>query len=86
MPRTYRAILRGDRVEWIDPPPAHSHAAQVQITVLEETPDLSLQDRGLIMALILEELSHLGALGSISDPVRWQREVRQDRQLHEREP
>lgn len=84
MLRTYKAVLREDRIEWIDAPPEHSHATPVHITVLEATPNLSLRKRGRAMAEVLEELANAGGLLEMEDPVAWQRQVRHDRVLYER--
>jgi hypothetical protein len=83
---TYRAILRGDRVEWIDAPPDGEHPTPVHVTLLDEVHDLSPHERGRAMAQILEELSRGSPLAGIPDPVAWQREVRRDRDLDGREP
>jgi hypothetical protein len=86
MPRTYKAVLHGDRVEWIDTPPARSLAIPVQIVLLESAPEALDSDRGRRMAEALEELARGGAFAHIEDPVRWQREARRDPALPGREP
>ena len=85
MPRTYKAVLHGDHVEWIDAPPTGSQSVPVQITVLEGVPLISASERGRRMADALEQLARRSAFVEIEDPVAWQREVRQDRALPERE-
>lgn len=84
MARIYKAILHGDRVEWIDLPPRRDEATPVYITVITETAEEA--SRGAAMAGALEALAREGGLASIPDPVAWQREVRQDRPLPERKP
>lgn len=79
MLRTYKALLRGDRVEWIGPPPEPTRATPVHITLLDESPQ-PIASRGAEMGRILESLAQGGGLAGI-DPVHWQREVRQDRTL-----
>lgn len=83
MLRTYRAVLRDNRVEWIDTPPAPTRATPVHITLLEESAEPP-QARGQEMAGALEALAQGGGLSSIPDPVRWQRERRQERTLIDR--
>lgn len=85
MPRTYKAILHGDRVEWIDAPPARALAVPVQISLLDGAPEIAASERGRRMAEALEELARGGAFADIEDPVHWQREMRQDRNLSGRE-
>jgi hypothetical protein len=80
MLRTYKAVLRGNRVEWIDTPPAPTRATPVHITLLEESVEAP-QARGQEMARALEALAQGGGLSSIPDPVGWQREQRQERTL-----
>ena len=75
---TYRAILRGDRLEWTDPGPVDLNAEQpVEVTILDE-PDQT-QNRGKRMAEALEKLAASDAFSEISDPSEWQREIRKDR-------
>jgi hypothetical protein len=77
---TYRAILRGDRLEWTDPGPVDLNPEQpVEVTILAE-PDQTA-DRGRRMAEALEKLAASDAFSEISDPSEWQREVRKDRPL-----
>lgn len=77
---TYRAILKGNRLEWTDPAPADLNLEQpVEVTILDD-PDLSA-DRRKRMAEALEKLAASDAFSEISDPVEWQREIRKDRPL-----
>ncbi len=46
---------------------------------------LSQFERGRRMAAALKSLSKLGALCEITDPVAWQRQIREDRELLGRE-
>jgi len=84
MLRTYKAILRGDHVEWIEKPPERADPVQVHITLLEEETPKPLRERGRAMADALAELAKRGTFSAITDPVAWQREVRQDRTLPNR--
>lgn len=83
MARAYKAILRRDRVEWIDPPPKCDEATPVYITLVAEAAEMSAS-RGPAMAEALEALARTGGLPSVPDPVAWQRDIRQDRLLPER--
>ena len=86
MSRTYKAILKGDRLEWLDDAPKTSDLPwQVCVTLLEEeleeNTEISKRSRGREMAEILAKLARIHAVDSIIDPVAWQREIRQDRLL-----
>jgi len=37
MARAYKAILHGDRVEWIDPPPYRRDPTRISITLQEDS-------------------------------------------------
>jgi hypothetical protein len=82
MPRTYRAILRGDRLEWSGDAPDPSATLPVDVTVLDSASNGS---RGREMAEALEEIASRGGISSIPDPSAWQREIRQDRPLPDRD-
>jgi hypothetical protein len=85
MMRTYKAILHGDQVQWIDIPPERTHPVQVHITVLEEAePKLPFQV-GRVMAEALAALVSRGTFSGITDPVAWQRQQRRERGLPDRE-
>lgn len=85
MLRTYKALLRGNRIEWIDRPTVSERAIPVYVTLLEEEAPVPAAARGLEMAQALETLAAEGGLSAISDPIAWQREQRRDRALPERE-
>ncbi len=86
MLQTYKAILYGDHVEWLEQPPEKPHPVQVHITFLEETASEAVLDRGRVMAEALAALASRGTFTAISDPVAWQREMRSERTLPNREP
>ncbi len=83
---TYRAVLKGDRLEWrgkIPPEVAEEMAVPVDVTILREE-KLSAsrtEQTGARMAAALENLAASSAAAAIEDPVVWQREVRRDRPL-----
>jgi hypothetical protein len=81
--RTYRALLHGDRLEWLEDAPESQTGAplRVHVTVLEQEPPVEVHTRGHAMAAILEQLAERRTFSTITDPVRWQRELRQDRIL-----
>lgn len=85
MLRTYKAVLHGDVVEWSDEVPdltATGHAIPVYVTILDEAMYPALPSAGgQQMAAALERLATAHAVGSIPDPVSWQREMRQERDL-----
>ena len=86
MSETYRAILRGDRLEWTDSEPTDLNREQpVEVTILDipDHPDATTQ--GQRMARALERLAATNAFSEIEDPVDWQREIRKDRPLPGRE-
>jgi hypothetical protein len=85
MLRTYRAILHGDQIEWLEQPPEKTNAVQVHITVLEEPPAELTRERGRVMAEALATLAQRGTFAEITDPVAWQRELRAERALPDRE-
>lgn len=85
MLRTYRALLHGDRIEWIERPTIPPHAVPVHVTLLEDEIVEAAVGRGPAMAAALEALAGAGGLATIADPAGWQREQRQDRRLPGRE-
>lgn len=85
MLKTYKALLRGNRIEWIERPDVPARAIPVHVTLLEEMAADPAGERGQEMATALEALAETGGLSEIADPVVWQREQRQDRVLPGRE-
>ena len=85
--RIYRALLHGDRLEWLEDAPESQTDAllRVHVTVLEQEPPAEVRARGHAMAAILEQLAERRTFSAITDPVGWQRELRQDRVLPGRE-
>jgi hypothetical protein len=89
MSNTYKAVLKGDRLEWSDEAPELITAGQpvpVNVTILDESMLKSSRTaRGQQMAAALERLAAANALVDIADPATWQRETRQDRDLPSRD-
>lgn len=77
MERKYKAVLHGDRVEWIDGKPNSQASIEVEISVQEE-PQLTDKERRAEAAAALRKIAEMGGTG-IKDPVAWQREIRKDR-------
>ncbi len=82
---TYKAILKGDRLEWSgegpDLMPEDSPVA-VHVTILDEGVLVpKRQSQGQRMAAALEQLAAAHSLAEINDPVVWERDARQDRTL-----
>ena len=83
--RTYKAVLHDNQVEWLEQPPEKSGAIQVYITFPEESDSELPSKRGRMMAEVLAELARRDTFAAIPDPVSWQRELRSERLLPDRE-
>ena len=86
MKRAYKAILHGDRVEWLNGVPETGGPLPVEIMV-ETSSDADVNDGDEITPVshFLQALADMGAFAEIEDPVAWQREIRKDRPLPGRE-
>ena len=87
MLKTYKARLRDNRVEWLEKPP-EGLTTRDTVEVYVTLPDDRQAERksGAKMVAALEKLAALGTLEkTIPDPVAWQREIREDRPLPERD-
>ena len=86
---TYRAVLKGNHLEWRGEAPAiaRERAVPVDVTILrdERLSASPAPDAGEKMAAALERLAASQAVVSIEDPGAWQRQVRSDRPLPERD-
>ncbi len=74
---TYRAILQGSTLIWLDSPPELPADTEVYVTPRSSS---SGQSKGAAMAAALEKLAQINAFHGV-DPVNWQREMRQDKPL-----
>jgi hypothetical protein len=85
--QTYRAILKGNQLEWTDSEPIDLSPEQpVQVTILDDPPaQTDTSSQGRRMAHALERLAEADTFSHIKDPVEWQREIRKDRPLPGRE-
>lgn len=84
MKQVYRAILHGDRVEWLDSAPETDGPVQVYVSI----PEVKRSDDPDEIAPVsqyLQALADMGTFAEIEDPVAWQREIRKDRPLPGRE-
>jgi hypothetical protein len=84
---TYRALLHGNRLEWLEDAPASPTdvPVSVHVTVLEHEPVSEQEMRGHAMAALLEKLAERHTFASLQDPVQWQRDLRVERSLPGRE-
>lgn len=84
---TYSALLHGDRLEWLGEVPVSQTDTplRVHVTIVEPEPVAEAHIRGPAMAAILEKLAAHGTFAAVQDPVKWQRELQQDRALPGRE-
>jgi hypothetical protein len=87
MSQTYQAILKGGQLEWVGDAPEYDRNLPLNVQVVVSSASLPSNEpsRGQKMAAILAELANRGAVSEIKDPVAWQREIRKDRPLPERE-
>ncbi len=88
MLQTYKAILRGNRLEWNETAPqslSDDQPVAVHVTILDQEQVTPARTSGQQMAAILAHLASKPTLASISDPVVWQREQRDERTLPGRE-
>ena len=85
MLETYKAILRGDRIEWSGDAPEQLDAQQeveVVVTILQSAATSSpAASTGKAMAEALEKLAATNSVSGISNPSTWQREQRRERDL-----
>jgi hypothetical protein len=85
MLRTFKAVLTGDRLKWTDEiPETGENSLLVHVTLLEEDATANSSSRGQQMAEILSQLAAINTFAEIN-PVNWQREIRQDRPLPNKE-
>jgi hypothetical protein len=89
MLNTYKAILRNNHLEWRDEIPQNlpqETGVAVYVTILDEPVDAPEDiPRGQRMAEALAQLAEANSLPEIPDPAVWEREIRQDRSLPDRD-
>lgn len=81
MKQVFKAILNGDRVEWLDGAPESDGPIQVYISVTEVKRDDDTEPGQKSIVELFQALADSGAFADIEDPVAWQREQRKDRPL-----
>ncbi len=85
---TYKATLKGNRLEWNEDIPKQitpEKAIAVYVTILDEPVDQTAEvAQGERMAAALKQLATMDSLKELNNPVAWQREIRQDRNLPDR--
>jgi len=82
MLHTFRAILKGNVLEWqeeVNQWFRSDRTVQVLVTLLDEEAITTAHSRGQQMAAILEKLAQSQAFSEI-EPLIWQREIRKDRE------
>lgn len=82
MQSTYKAILRGERIEWEEdvPKQIRDHAVLTVFVTIPDHPGVADKTLGARMAEVLQRLALSGRVTSIADPLQWQREQREDRE------
>lgn len=81
MLKTFRAWLKGNRLEWIDDVPTlGEQQIPLHVTLLENESVLDKKARGRRMAEILAKLAVSQVMTDVY-PVIWQQQTRQDRSL-----
>jgi hypothetical protein len=78
MSQTYRAILNGSQVTWLDAAPELSESTEVEVVLVAARS--SVNERGARMAQALQGLADRNTFGAI-EPLQWQQEVRHNRPL-----
>lgn len=83
MRQGYRAILKGDRLEWQDgSPTTEDRAVAVWVTLVDDEPQRA--QRGRRMAAALGELAASNAFADLEDAAAWERQLREERELPNR--
>ena len=74
--------MKGNLLEWANEVPTQGdRPVRVYVTLQEERSTLSAEFRRQKIVEILEKIAVNNVFGDISDPVEWQRDLRQDRPL-----
>jgi hypothetical protein len=82
MQRIFEAILKGNLLEWANEVPRQGERpVRVYVTLQEDRSTLSAEFRRQKIVEILEKIAANNVFAEISDPVEWQRDLRQDRPL-----
>ncbi len=84
MSQTYRALLQGNQLTWLEEVPVlltGETAVPVQVLVNMQEIAETEEDRQKRVLLVLTKLAALHAFNDVEDPSAWQREIREDRPL-----
>ncbi|MBC6419600.1 MAG: hypothetical protein GDA44_12930 [Prochloron sp. SP5CPC1] len=80
---TFDAVLKGNQLEWTNDVPLSDRPRAVRVTILDIDSTEDVSSRGEKMAEALEKLAQSKAYSDV-EPMTWQRELRQDRSLPQR--
>jgi hypothetical protein len=78
---TYKAILKGNHLEWREEAPEplpRDRELAVMVTILDEPASPGQPGRGSRMAEALERLAKAGGIREIDDPLKWERDLRRE--------
>ncbi|MEG4485955.1 hypothetical protein [Microcoleus sp. D2_18a_B4] len=82
MQRIFEAILKGNILEWVNQVPTQGdRPVRVYVTLQEDRSTLSAEFSRQRIVEVLEKIAANNVFAEISDPVEWQRDLRQDRPL-----
>lgn len=86
MLKTFNAILQNNSIQWLDETPkiGLDTLIKVHVTLLEEITINKTQSNGQKMAEALRKIANNKTFSEI-DPQQWQKEIRQDRPLPNRD-
>lgn len=87
MSETYKATLRGDKIEWETDAPTilkQEKSVAVYVTIVGENGASNLPN-GKKMAEVLNKIAAKGGVSTIGNASEWQREQRRDRNIAGRE-
>ena len=86
---TLRAVVEDDKIHWqeaVDNVLPANRPVEVLITILEGRPNgRSPEEQARHRVAAVQKLAALNAFSGMPDPARWQREIREDRELPDRE-
>ena len=77
--------MRGDKLQWQEAAGGvvpTNRPVEVLVTILKgQADEVSVEAKALRRVAALQKLAAMNALTGIQDPVQWQRELREDREL-----
>ena len=82
---TLKAVVHGDRIQWLEASeqtfPAEHPVVALITPLQEQAPAVPDQQRAERRLAALKNLASINAFSGIPDPLEWQREARNDREL-----